>query len=60
MITIIENYKECENLRGSLMYIRKGLNYKCVEFKTESGVFEEGIYAEIKLNENDSLLCATL
>ena len=60
MMQNIDKYKECETLRGSLMFIRKGINYKPVEFKSNLGALEEGLFAEITLNGNDTLLCATI
>ena len=40
--------------------LKNGLNYKSVDIKPISNVFEEGLFAEVRLSGNDSLLCATL
>lgn len=69
LITNIDDKTDDNNIRGSIMYIRNGINYKTVEIKPssenseepqEEGLFEEGIYAEINLRDNDTLMCGTM
>ena len=45
--------------RGSVLYIHKSILYTDIKFDIDPE-FEEGIYVEIKLKNNDSLLCANI
>ena len=46
--------------RGSLLYIHNSISYKQVLIDLGGQEFKEGLYAEIKLNSHDSLLCACI
>ena len=46
--------------RGSIMYIKKGLNHKEVILKGEGKDFEEHIVQEISLNSKESIICANI
>ena len=46
--------------RWSLLYIHNSISYKQVLIDLGGQEFEEGLYAEIKLNSRDSLLCACI
>ena len=46
--------------RGSLLYIHNSISYKQVLIDSGGQEFQEGLYAEIKLNSHDSLLCACI
>ena len=48
------------NGRGSLLYVKKNLNYKQVTITANGKEFQEGLYAEIKLNANETILCACM
>ena len=48
------------NGRGSLLYVKKNLNYKQVTITANGNEFQEGLYAEIKLNTNETILCACM
>ena len=48
------------NGRGSAMYVKKGLDYKEVEFEPDRGCFEEGVFIEINTSNNEKLLCANI
>ena len=48
---------EANKGRGSVLYIHKSIKFKEVKFNTS---LEEGIFAEIKLKGNDTLLCACI
>ena len=48
------------NGRGSLLYVKKNLNYKQVTITANGNEFQEGLYAEIKLNANETILCACM
>ena len=51
-ITNIDDYKEHSTLRGSIMYIKKGITYKSIKLTPLSDNLEEGIYVEINLHGN--------
>ena len=46
--------------RGSIMYIREGLDYKEIKIKPKKGKFEEGIFIEVNVNEKEKLFCANI
>ena len=46
--------------RGSIMYVKKDIDYKEVTFKPETGIFEEGIFVELKIGKNEKLLCGNI
>ena len=51
------------NGRGSLLYhvyVKKNLNHKQVTITANGNEFQEGLYAEIKLNANETILCACM
>ena len=46
--------------RGTILYIRKGVNYKQIDVRYNGTEFVESVYVEISLTENDTLLCACM
>ena len=46
--------------RGSLLYIRKDMNFKQLNLFKEQEQFDESIYVEIKLSDTHRLLCACM
>ena len=46
--------------RGYLVYVHNSYTSKQIDLKHESPDFEEAIYTEIQLNNNEALLCACL
>lgn len=52
----IDKYGKVPNLRGSIIYIKRGLTWKAVEY----GLFEESLFIEVKLKGGDNLLCCSL
>ena len=46
--------------RGTILYIRKGINYKQIDVQYNDEKFQESVYVEISLADNDTLLCACM
>ena len=46
--------------RGSILYVHKSLNGKPVDFNELDSVFEEQVFAEINLTNNDKLLAGVM
>ena len=46
--------------RGTILYIRKGINYKQIDVQYNGEKFQESVYVEISLADNDTLLCACM
>ena len=44
--------------RGTILYIRKGINYKQIDVQYKGHEFQESVYVEISLADNNTLLCA--
>ena len=40
--------------RGTILYIRKGLNYKQIDVQYKGDKFQESVYVEISLADNDT------
>ena len=55
--TLFHNFDTCPGGRGILLYIKEVLNPIEAKFTSK---FEEGVFAEIKLNNNDVLLVSVL
>ena len=54
----LEKYEKVPNIRGSIIYVRSGLNWKPIELK--DAPFEECLLAEVKLKGRDNLLCGNM
>ena len=46
--------------RGSILYIKDDINFKEIKFENTAGIFEEGLFIELKVNKCESLLIASL
>ena len=46
--------------RGTILYIRKGINYKQIDVLYKGHEFQESVYVEISLADNNTLLCACM
>ena len=60
MVNNFEKYGKIPNIRGCITYIRKGIKFKPVEFKINHTEFEEALFIEINLKQNERLLCGNL
>ena len=57
---LIHKNVENDTGRGSILYIKDHLNFKEVKFNTNKGTFDEGLFVELNVNKNESLLIASL
>ena len=54
------NEHNINKIRGCIMYIRKGINYKQITLENKIDNFDENISIEVNLQNNDKLLCTTI
>ena len=60
MVHNLQKYGKIPNIRGCITYVRKGIKFKPIEIKIDGEEFEEAIFIEINLKQNERLLCGNL
>ena len=60
MVHNLQKYGKTPNIRGCITYVRKGIKFKPIEIKVDGEEFEEAIFIEINLKQNERLLCGNL
>ena len=60
MVHNLDKFGIIPNIRGCITYVRKGIKFKPIEIKVNNVTFEEAIFIEINLRDQDRLLCGNI